>query len=169
MNEDMAQAFIDAYVRRIRQTRGKINHCLDQLQDADVWWTPGESSNSIGIIIQHLMGNLRQWVISGIAGEADVRDRPREFRVEERTPKAELQAGINGVLDQVMDIYSSLRPSQLPESRRIQGVETTVLDAMCDTVGHLELHTGQLLYLTRLRIGEAYKESWKPASEEQGA
>ena len=33
---------------------------------------------------------------------------------------------------------------------------------------HLELHTGQVLYLTRLRLGETYRESWSPANKEQG-
>jgi hypothetical protein len=168
MNVDLSRAFIEVCIRRVHQARGNINHCLDQLQDEDIWWTPREGSNSIGILIQHLMGNLRQWIISGVAGEVDVRDRPREFLVERRTPKADLQVGLSGVLDRVNDVYSNLRVSQLLERRRIQGFDTTVLDAIYDTVGHLELHTGQILYLTRLRIGGAYQESWKPVGKEQG-
>jgi hypothetical protein len=99
MNMDASQAFLEACTQRVGQARAKINHCLDQLQDGDIWWTPREGSNSIGILIQHLMGNLGQWVISGIAGEADVRNRPREFRAEQKTSRAELQAGLNEVLD----------------------------------------------------------------------
>ena len=43
------------------------------------------------------------------------------------------------------------------------------LDAIYETMCHLELHTGQVLYLTRLRLGDEYVESWMPATEEQGA
>lgn len=169
MNIASSNAFIERSIRQVDHARDKINHCLDQLQDDDIWWSPREGSNSIGILIQHLMGNLGQWVISGIGGKADVRDRPSEFRVERKTPKEELQAAFGDLLDRVKDVYSSVRTSELLEPRRIQGSDTTVLDVIYGTMCHLELHTGQVLYLTRLRIGEAYKESWKPASKEQGA
>ncbi len=43
--------------------------------------------------------------------------------------------------------------------------DVTIYETMC----HLELHTGQVLYLTRLRLGDEYVESWMPATEEQGA
>ena len=162
-------AFVESSKHQVDHARTKINHCFDQLQEEDIWWTPREGCNSIAVIIQHLTGNLRQWAISGIGGEADVRDRPREFRVEQRTPKAEIQAAFNDLLDQVNDVYSNVQASELLEPRRIQAFDTTMLDAIYDTMCHLELHTGQVLYLTRLRLGAAYKESWKPASKEQGA
>ncbi len=169
MNADVSLAFVEGSKRRVDHARSKINHCLDQLQDEDIWWTPREGSNSIGVIIQHLMGNLRQWAISGVGGETDVRDRPSEFRTGRRTPKAEVQAAFSDLLDQVNSVYSTVRASELLETRRIQAFDTTVLDAIYDTMCHLELHTGQVLYLTRLRLGETYKESWTPASKEQGA
>jgi len=168
MNIESSNAFIERSMRQVDHARGAINHCLDQLQDEDIWWTPREGSNSIGILIQHLMGNLGQWAISGIGGEADVRDRPSEFRVERTTPKEELQAAFGDLLDRVKDVYSNVRAAELIEPRRIQGFDTSVLDAIYGTMCHLELHTGQVLYLTRLRIGDAYRELWKPASKDQG-
>ena len=113
MAADISSAFLEESKHRVEHARGNINHCLHQLQDEDIWWTPREGSNSIGIIIQHLMGNLRQWAISGVGGEADVRDRPGEFRVERKIPKAELQAAFSGLLDQVNDVYSNVRASEL--------------------------------------------------------
>lgn len=169
MNIEAAVAFVQRSKHQVDHARGKINHCLDQLQDEDLWWTPREGCNSIGVIVQHLMGNLRQWAICGVGGEVDTRDRPREFRVEQRTPKAELQAAFSNLLDQVNDTYSNVRAPELLESRRIQAFDTTVLNAIYDTMCHLELHAGQVLYLTRLRLGEAYKESWTPPSKEHGA
>ena len=169
MNGDISFAFVESSRRRVDHARGKINHCLNQLQDGDVWWSPREGCNSIGVILQHLMGNLRQWALSGVGGEADVRDRPGEFRVERKTPKAELEVALSALLDQVKNVYSDVETSELLEARRIQAEDVTVLNAIYDTMCHLELHTGQILYLTRLRLGEAYEESWRPASKEQGA
>ena len=169
MNSDAAPAFRAKSIQQIDHVRGKINHCLDQLRNEDVWWTPRAGSNPIGVILQHLIGNLRQWALSGIGGARDVRDRPSEFRIEQTTPKAELQAEFNALLNNVVSTYSSISVDDLLNPKKIQGFDTTVLDAIYDTVCHLALHTGQVLYLTRLRLGPAYRESWNPATTEQGA
>ena len=87
----------------------------------------------------------------------------------EESPKHELQTEFNRLLDQVAEIYARLSGSELLAARRLQGFDTNVLAAIYDTMCHLELHTGQVLYLTRLRLGEAYRESWSPANREQGA
>ena len=169
MSSDLAQAFVASSIQQLDHARSRINHCLDQLATEDIWWAPRASCNPIGVIIQHLIGNLRQWAISGIGGEADVRDRPSEFRVANESPKDELQTEFNRLLDQVAKVYAQVSAAELPAPRRIQGFETTALAAIYDTMCHLELHTGQVLYLTRLRLGETYRESWSPASKEQGA
>ena len=169
MKGEVSQAFMARSGYQIDHARDKINHCLDQLGTEDVWWAPRDGCNPIGVIIRHLMGNLRQWAISAMGGEPDVRDRPSEFHVVERVPKGDLQAEFNGVLDRVREVYSRIGVSDLLAPRRIQGFDTTTLDAIYETMCHLELHTGQVLYLTRLRLGDAYVESWMPATEEQGA
>ena len=169
MSSDLAQAFVASSIQQLDHARSRINHCLDQLATEDVWWAPRDGCNPIGVIIQHLMGNLRQWAISGIGGEADVRDRPSEFRAANESTKDELQTEFNRLLDQVAEVYAKVSATELPAARRIQGFDTIVLAAIYDTMCHLELHTGQVLYLTRLRLGEAYRESWSPASKEQGA
>ena len=167
MNE-VAQAFMSSSQHQLDHARRNINHCFDQPGTDDLWWTPRAGCNPIGVIIQHLRGNLRQWAISGIGGEPDVRDRPTEFRVSGRVDKADLQAQFNRMLDRVAEVYSTLDAAEILDGKRIQGFDTTVLDAIYDTMCHLKLHTGQVLYLTRMRLGEAYRESWSPATAEQG-
>jgi len=167
MNTDIGSAFIRESKNRVEIARGRIDHCLDQLGDDDMWWTPGEGCNPIGVIIQHLLGNLRQWIVSGVGGEPDIRDRPREFEVEVRWRKAELQGGFNGMIDQVLEICSRLSPEELPKMRVIQGLNRSVLAAIYGTITHLELHAGQISYVTRLRLGSAYEEYQPPATKEE--
>ena len=169
MKGDIPLAFMARSKYQIDHAGDKINHCLDQLRTEDVWWTPRDGCNPIGVLIQHLMGNLRQWAISAIAGDPDVRDRPSEFDVVERVPKDDLQVEFNDVLDRVKEAYSHISVSDLLAPKRIQGFDTVTLDAIYDAMCHLELHTGQVLYLTRLRLGDAYAESWQPTTREQGA
>ena len=81
----------------------KIEHCVDQLTDEQVWWRPatpgnrasksGNSSsemNSIANLMLHLAGNVRQWIISGVGGAKDVRNRPLEFSDHSNRSKAEI-------------------------------------------------------------------------------
>lgn len=166
---EVARAFMASSQHQLDHSRSNINHCFEQLGTDDLWWTPRAGCNPIGVIVQHLLGNLRQWAIAGIGGEPDLRDRPSEFRVAERVEKAELQAQFNRMIDRVAAVYSVVGDDEVLADRRIQGSDTTVMAAIYSTMSHLKLHTGQVLYLTRLRLGDAYRESWTPASKEQGA
>src|SRR5215510_8601666 len=68
----------------------KVEGALEMLSDEQVWWRPNESSNSIGNLLLHLAGNLRQWVIAGVGKAEDLRDRQREFTERKQISKAEL-------------------------------------------------------------------------------
>ena len=47
----------------------KIESCLAELTDEQIWWRPNAESNSIGNLLMHLEGSTRNWVIS-VAGES---------------------------------------------------------------------------------------------------
>src|SRR4029453_717566 len=57
----------------------KIERCLEQLDDNQIWWRPNPQSNSIGNLVLHLCGNARQWIVCGLGGENDQRQRDTEF------------------------------------------------------------------------------------------
>ena len=59
-------AFSDGAVECLHYGRKKIQHCLSQLSDAQVWWRPREEMNSIGNLLLHLTGNIRQWIVAGV-------------------------------------------------------------------------------------------------------
>ena len=58
---------------------GKIAAAVEPLTEEQVWWRPREGGNSIGNLLAHLDGNLRQWVLEGLGGEAYERHRDAEF------------------------------------------------------------------------------------------
>ena len=43
-----------------REYPAKIRVALDALPEGDLWWRPNEASNSIGNLLLHLSGNIRQ-------------------------------------------------------------------------------------------------------------
>jgi uncharacterized damage-inducible protein DinB len=131
----------------------KILICLESLSDADIWWRGNEASNSIGNLVLHVTGNVRQWIIHGVGGAPDVRRRQAEFDRREPISSAELAAQLRQTLMDVDAVLAGLDPAILLEPRRIQGLATTVLGAVFHVVEHFSTHTGQIVMLTKLRTG----------------
>ena len=131
----------------------KIRRCVRELSDEDLWWRPNAESNSVGNLLLHLAGNVRQWVVSGIGAEADVRERQAEFDADRGLARDELLDRLEDALRQVDRVLAQLSPDRLLERRSIQGREVTVLEALYHAVEHFGMHTGQIIYIAKLRTG----------------
>jgi uncharacterized damage-inducible protein DinB len=129
----------------------KLRRCLEELDDGDLWWRAHETDNSAGNLILHLCGNVRQWIISGLGGEPDVRKRAVEFSERKHVPKAELLAKLEETLQQADGVLASFGVSQLLVRYTIQGFQKTALEAIFHVVEHFSFHTGQIIYITKLR------------------
>ncbi|MHB1276754.1 MAG: DUF1572 family protein [Candidatus Humimicrobiaceae bacterium] len=146
-----------------------IVHCLDQLEEEHIWYRTDNSANNIGIILNHLNGNLRQWIISGIGGLEDIRNRPLEFIDNTKISKTELVNKFQEIIGNCKKIINNFNPVDLLEKRRIQGFDESALSAIYKVIAHLELHSGQIIYITRLILKSNYKLKWIPQTKEQGA
>lgn len=147
----------------------KIKHCLGQLSDEQVWWRPRDSMNSIGNLILHLCGNLRQWIVAGIGGAPDVRERPEEFYERRMIPKSEVLGRLDEVISGATEALSKMTIDEMLRMRRIQGFQVTGLGAIFDSVPHFKGHTQEIIGLTRMQLGEQYKFDWVPKTAEEGA
>jgi uncharacterized damage-inducible protein DinB len=107
--DELELAVVSEASYRLIESTKKIRHCLNQLSDEQVWWRQAESQNSIGNIIFHLCGNVRQWIISGIGGEPGIRDRPNEFSERRVLPKHELLRQLDEVVQQACAALESHR------------------------------------------------------------
>lgn len=131
----------------------KIRACLAQLTEADLWWRPNRASNSVGNLLLHLAGNLRQWIVCGVGGAPDTRDRAREFDTPEQGSKAATLDALERVVVAAATVLEGLRDEQLAERRTIQGREVSVLEAVYHVVEHFAMHTGQVAWITKARTG----------------
>jgi uncharacterized damage-inducible protein DinB len=151
---DVGSEFLKYSRRRLlREYLPKIEQCLDLLGDEDIWWRSHETDNSIGNLILHLAGNVRQWIVSGIGGDPDTRNRPQEFAERDMIPKEKLLNQLRAVLTEADAALERFDPKHLLEVRRIQNYEITCLDAISHVVEHVSHHTGQIIYVTKLRKG----------------
>lgn len=125
--------------------------------------------NSIANIILHLCGNVEQWIINGVTQRPDTRNRPQEFAERGPMPKTELLKRLELTVAQVQEILKSTTDQQLTEPRRIQGFDETVLSAIFHSLAHFNGHTQEIIYATRLQLGDRYRFYWVPDTPEQGA
>jgi len=157
-----AQAFLRHARFRLREDyQVKIASALAELAEEQLWWRPNEASNSIGNLILHLCGNIRQWMIAGVGGATDARDRNSEFEKRRQISKEDLLALLTATLGEVDAVLSKLESetvanSDAPLQRQIvpQGFAQTVFDSVFHVVEHFSYHTGQIVFIAKLLIGE---------------
>jgi uncharacterized damage-inducible protein DinB len=127
----------------------KIRRCLDALPPDALWRRADEGSNSIGNLLLHLTGNVRQWIVSSVGGAPDARFRRGEFDARDGDDAESLFAALRATLDDADEVIASLTAERLLERRTVQGREVSVLEAVYHVVEHFALHTGQIILLTK--------------------
>lgn len=147
----------------------RIEHCLDQLNDDQVWWRPHDSLNAIGNLLLHLCGNLRQWVLAGVDNADHQRDRPAEFSARGPISKSELIGLVMEHANDARRVMAKVTADRLLEVRRIQGFDVTVMRAIIDSISHFKAHTQEIIFLTRIQLSDEYRFFWQPSTPEQGA
>jgi uncharacterized damage-inducible protein DinB len=129
----------------------KIRRAVEGLQTDDLWWRPNPASNSMGNLILHLAGNIRQWVVCGLGGREDTRQRQEEFDREGGMSGQELISHLESTLAEVDAVLADLTSADLGKELEIQGLPVSGLDALYHAVEHFSMHTGQIIYISKLR------------------
>ena len=147
---DIARAFIEkSRYYLVREYPAKIQRCLDVLPAEALWRREDESENSVGNLLLHLSGNVRQWIVSGVGRAPDTRQRSAEFAARAGDEAPALMARLRDTLAEADAVLASLDVASLQDGRRIQGRDVNVLDAVYHVVEHFSMHTGQIILLTK--------------------
>lgn len=151
------QAFLDASRDHlVGEYIPKIEACLKSLSPGDEWWRPNSESNAVGNLVLHLSGNARQWLLHGVLGREDDRTRAAEFAADE-SESVDLSEHLVQLTEEMNEAFDEIAshcaddPSYLDGLRTIQGLEVSVLRAIYHVVEHFAQHTGQVIYIAKLR------------------
>jgi hypothetical protein len=169
VSKSPGQAYLAAAIQTLQSGLQRIQHCVGQLEDAQVWWRPHETMNSIANLLLHLCGNLTQWIIAGVTQQEDQRNRPQEFAERRYVAKGDLLARLKVTVLEAEKVLAEVAVDQLLEPRRIQGFEGTVLSTTFDSLTHFSGHVQEIIYITRLQLGDRYRFFWVPTTPEQGS
>jgi uncharacterized damage-inducible protein DinB len=140
-------------VRKLEQLLSRIEHCLGLLSEEQIWARGGENENAMGNLVLHLSGNVRQWIISGVGGAKDVRQRDSEFDARSGGSPVELAARLRAVVTEAARVIEAISEERMLERIEVQRYEVSVAEAVLHVVEHFSMHTGQILFITKMLTG----------------
>jgi uncharacterized damage-inducible protein DinB len=129
----------------------RIKKCLAELTEAEIWLRPNEHSNSVGNLVLHLCGNVRQWVLAGLGGQPDTRIRQQEFDEKGPLPTEELIRRLDEVMAGVEKVLDNLTPDEVLAPVAVQGFEETGVSVLVHVTEHFSYHVGQITYFVKWR------------------
>ena len=157
------EEYRDLLVREVRrrlmdENMPRIKQCLAELTTEEIWYRPNENSNSVGNLVLHLCGNVRQWLLSGLGGYTDNRRRQQEFDERGPFPTSVLLRHLDELMEEVDKVLNKLTAEQLLQTVEIQGFTETGVSVLMHVVEHFSYHTGQITYYVKWRknINTAY-------------
>jgi hypothetical protein len=151
------ELFLSHSTKKLAQMTGLIETCVLRQDSEQIWNRGGDTQNSIGNLVLHLCGNVRQWIGWSIGGQPDIRERDREFQTSSRMDTPELLARLNATVGDAISILEKLPPERLAERVPTQDGERFALEVIYQVVGHFQQHTGQIIFATKLMTGEDLK------------
>lgn len=156
MKTSLDEMFLQTSAEFLREFYTKIEEAVNRLDESQLWERPNAASNSVGNLLLHLAGNVRQHIISGCSGAPDVRTRSQEFAATESIPKAELLARLKETVDEACAALARLPLHDLLEKRIIQNNEVVLLRDIYHVVEHFSYHTGQIVMRAKEVSGEGF-------------
>ena len=150
MNSPIAELFLGYSVRKLHDMTRCVESCLATLSEDQVWERHAAHENTVANLLLHLCGNTRQWIMHGVAAQADVRARDTEFNADGGLSKAALLTLFKDTLAEAVSVLETLPHERLTDrTDPQQRGEVSVLEAIYQVVGHVQQHTGQIILLTK--------------------
>lgn len=150
---NVANEFIEQSIFRIEKNTPKIIKCLDQLTEDQVWMRPNEVSNSIANILLHLCGNIRQYVLSALGNEEDIRERDKEFSTRSGLSKEQLLKKLSDTVQEAIAVIKNTDEVNLLKLYSVQGFTQSGVGIIVHVTEHYSHHAGQIIFWTKQLTG----------------
>ena len=150
MTEEFIKEFISQCIHRIDENTNRLITCLDEVEESETWKRPNENSNSVGNLVLHLCGNIRQYLISSLGNSDDVREREKEFSADGGYTKSELLQKLLVTLDEAKNTILGASNDELLRKRKVQGYTYSGIGIIVHVTEHYSYHTGQIIFWTKI-------------------
>ncbi|MFK5880069.1 MAG: DUF1572 family protein [Flavobacteriaceae bacterium] len=134
---------------------------FSQLTDKDIHWKFNDESNSIAIVVKHIVGNqLSRWTnFKTEDGEKEWRHRDTEFEGEYASKKEMISAWKKG-WNCLFDAINSIKEDELLDLAYIRNEGHTYIEAINRQLSHYSYHVGQIIFVAKM----IKSDNWKTIS-----
>lgn len=151
----------EATRRLVHGFPAQVRACLDRLDDRQLWWRPHPDGNAVGNLVLHVCGSTRHFVGRAVGGTGYERDRKGEFAERGPVPRADLRRVLDETVAETGRVLGGIDPARLLETREVpRDSPQTVLALVLRTSHHWSVHTGQIVYATKLLTEGGLDELW---------
>lgn len=146
MQNALGKEFVEQSIYRIEENTGRIIKCFGEIEEKEIWEFPNDHSNSIGNLILHLCGNIRQYAISALGEIEDTRERNKEFSTKTGPAKAELLNELTNTVAEAISIIENIDENRLTKVYSVQGFNLSGIGIIIHVTEHYSYHTGQIAF-----------------------
>jgi hypothetical protein len=160
--------YLDSAIMQFRYYKMLGEKTMDQLEEAELFWSPGTNENSIAIIVKHLRGNmLSRWTdFLNSDGEKDWRNRDEEFEIG-LTDRIQIIHWWNQGWEAVFSAMESLEEKHFDQLVYIRNEEHTLFEAINRQLCHYAYHVGQMVFVGKILKGDNWKSLSIPLGKSQ--
>lgn len=153
----MEDTYISGILKQFSYYKAVGENTFEQLSFENMVMLYDADSNSISIIVKHMVGNmLSRWTnFLTEDGEKPWREREQEFEGSYTTRKELIDAWEHG-WNCLFDALSPLKDSDLNRIIYIRNEGHTVAEALFRQLGHYPYHIGQIVYIGKQIKGKEW-------------
>lgn len=154
MQSSWHEDFKENAIFRLDENVRMISIALSKISEDEIWIMQNQALNTLGNQLLHICGNLTQYIISGLGGKPDERDRELEFSTEDGYTRDELLQKLLLTVQSATIIIEDALPENLLNKRQVQGFNYSGIGLVLHAVEHFSFHTGQVASQVKLIIDE---------------
>ena len=154
----LGKEYLQTVIRRFKYYKELGDKTFEQLNDWDFNYQPNEESNSISIIIRHMVGNmLSRWTnFLTEDGEKEWRQRDNEFELQDMS-KQQLVAYWEKGWACMFEALEALKKKDLKKTVHIRKEPLSVIDAINRQLAHYPYHVGQIIHIAKTIKGKKFQ------------
>lgn len=154
MNEQATNQFFILFMKEIErrlfeESIPRLHKCLGLLSEQEIWQRPNAETVSAGNLVLHLCGNARQWILAGLCGHPDSRQRQKEFDEKGPLPIKKLITQLNVLEKDLRLALKQVKPADLIKDYKVQVFKENGISILVHVVEHFSYHVGQVTYIVK--------------------
>ena len=131
---------------RLREGQRMILLAFSSIDEEQLWLYPQKNGLALGNQIVHICGNMRQYIISSLGCQYDVRKRDLEFSIQGGMSKKELLEHLERTIHQAVEVIQKTEAKEYTTYRKVQGFTLSGIGVVLHAVEHFSYHVGQIAF-----------------------